>query len=69
MSEQEIIYISVIMQLVVDGKANLNNLSPGVRSFLEGAVSEYINNPEDEQSFMLYHYATTVFNANKEEMN
>jgi len=69
MSEQELIYISVIMQLVVEGKAQLSNLSPGIQSFLEGAVDNYLADPEDEQNFTLYHYATGVFNPNKEGMH
>jgi hypothetical protein len=69
MTENELVYISLIMQLLIDGKANLNNLSPGVKGFLEGVIKEHNRDPEEELNFNLYHYATVAFNQDKEGMN
>jgi len=69
MSEQELIYVSIIMQLVVDGKADLDGLSPGVKKFLEGVLEDYHRNPEDEYTHQLYHFATVTFNPEREKMH
>jgi len=69
MTNQEVVLISIILQLIVEGKANTNNLSPGVKEYLEGVVESFLEDPENEASAQLYHFATTVFNTNKKAMN
>jgi len=69
MTNQEITHVSIIMQLIIDGKANTDNLSPGVREYLEGVVESFLEDPENEANAYLYHFATTVFNTNKKAMN
>lgn len=69
MSEQEIIYISLIMQLIVDGKADTSKLSPGAQKFLDGCIENYLEDPEDSYNHHLYHYATVMLNPEKEKLH
>jgi hypothetical protein len=55
MTEQEAILISIILNMAVDGKCDLSQLSPNVAAFIEGTVEDYNEDPEESQ--VLYWYA------------
>jgi hypothetical protein len=55
MTEQEAILISIILNMAVDGKCDLSQLSPNVAAFVEGTVEDYNEDPEESQ--VLYWYA------------
>jgi hypothetical protein len=55
MTEQEAILISVILNMALDGKCDLSQLSPVVAEFVEGAVLDYYADPDDNE--VLYWYA------------
>lgn len=69
MSNERVLYISIILQLVVDGNADLSKLDPNVKALIDGAVGEYLENPDEEENQLLYHYATMTLNVDKEKMN
>jgi hypothetical protein len=55
MTEQEAILISIILNMAVDGKCDLSQLSPNVAAFVEGTVADYYQDPDDNE--VLYWYA------------
>ena len=55
MTEQEAILISIILNMAVDGKCDLSQLSPNVAAFIEGTLEDYYDDPEENQ--VLYWYA------------
>jgi len=55
MTEQEAILISIILNMAVDGKCDLKQLSPAIADFVEGAVTDYEEDPEENE--VLYWYA------------
>jgi len=56
-SESEVLMLSMILNLVVDGKSNLDNLSPYVRDYILGLVDEYETEVEQNEGDILYWYA------------
>jgi len=73
MTENELVYLSVIMQLVGDCKPDLTHLSPTIRAFILGVTeSKYeTSDPEesDEVTKRLYFYANEVLDFDKEKMH
>jgi hypothetical protein len=59
MNETECMLLSVILNLAVDGKADLSKLSPDVADFVEGSLEDY-QEESDEESEELYWYAHNV---------
>jgi len=55
MTEQDAILISIILNMAVDGKCDLSQLSPYVAEYVEGALEDYYDDPEENQ--VLYWYA------------
>jgi len=58
MTEQEAILISIILNMAIDGKCDLTQLSPHVAGFIEGTIEDYEEDPEENE--VLYWYAHTV---------
>jgi len=56
-SESEVLMLSMILNLVVDGKSNLDNLSPYVRDYILGLLDEYETEFEQDEGDILYWYA------------
>jgi predicted ATP-dependent protease len=73
MSDTELVYLSVIMQLVGECKPDLSQLSPSVRMFITGATEskfETVDPDEsDEVTKRLYFYANEVLDFDKEKLN
>jgi len=68
MTEQEAILISIILNMAVDGKCDLSQLSPNVAAFIEGAVEDYYDDPEDNE--VLYWYAhESLDNVSKRKLH
>jgi len=63
MTDNELVYISVILQLLKDGNADTSHLSPTVRSFIEGILLEYEGDPEDPVNELLYYAADTYLTS------
>ena len=59
-SESEVLMLSMILNLVVDGKSNLDNLSPYVKDYILGLVDEYETEVEQGEGDVLYWYAHTM---------
>jgi hypothetical protein len=59
-SESEVLMLSMILNLVVDGKANLANLSPHVKDYILGLLDEYETEVEQGEGDVLYWYAHTM---------
>lgn len=55
MTEQELIYISIILNMAVDGKCDLKQLSPAVAEFVEGAVKNYKGSTDKEKEVLYWH--------------
>jgi len=56
-SESEVLMLSMILNLVVDGKSNLDNLSPYVKDYVLGLLDEYEAEEEAGEGEILYWYA------------
>jgi len=69
MTENECVYVSVILQLIFDGEAKLGELSPAVKSFVEGIVDEFNLDPDDPYTKELYYAANTMLEFDKDKMN
>jgi len=54
MTEQEAILVSIILNMAVDGKCDLSQLSPNVADFIEGAVTDYYEDPEENKGVYWY---------------
>jgi hypothetical protein len=59
-SESEVLMLSMILNLVVDGKSNLDNLSPYVKDYILGLLEEYETEVEQGEGDVLYWYAHTL---------
>jgi hypothetical protein len=59
-SESEVLMLSMILNLVVDGKSNLDNLSPYVKDYVLGLLDEYETEVEQGEGDVLYWYAHTL---------
>ena len=55
MSEQECILLSIILNMAMEGKTDLNSLHPALAKFIEGTVEEYYEDEEDGN--LLYNFA------------
>ena len=64
MTDNEIIYVSVILQLLYEGKADTSTLSPTIKNFLQGIKDEYEEDPEDPMNIQLYHACNTMLESN-----
>ena len=60
MTDNELIYVSVILQLLYDGKADISPLSPAVQNFLKGIRDEYEEDPTDPLNIQLYYACNTM---------
>jgi hypothetical protein len=56
MTEEQAILISIILNMAVDGKCDLSQLSPNVAAFIEGTLEDY-NEEDPEERQVLYWYA------------
>jgi len=63
MTDNELIYVSVILQLLYDGKADTSPLSPTIRKFLQGIVEEYEEDPNDPMNKQLYYACNTMLES------
>jgi len=64
MTDNELIYVSVILQLLYEGKANTAPLSPTIRNFLKGITDEYEEDPHDPMNEQLYYACNTMLESN-----
>jgi hypothetical protein len=55
MSEEEAVLLSIILNMAIDGKADLSKIPPSLRCFVEGALEEYYEDVEENEK--VYHYA------------
>ena len=55
MTEDQALMVSIILNMAVDGKADLSQLSPHVADYIEGLVDEY--NEDTEKNADLYWFA------------
>ena len=69
MNEHECILLSIILNLAVDGKADLSELSPAVADYVETVVGEYELDKDDEGIKMLYWYAHSKLTEEKGILN
>jgi hypothetical protein len=60
MTDNELIYVSVILQLLYDGKADMSPLSPAIKNFLQGIIDEYEEDPTDPLNIQLYYACNTM---------
>jgi len=64
MTDNELIYVSVILQLLYDGKADTSPLSPTIKNFLQGIRDEYEEDPSDPMNEQLYYACNTMLESN-----
>ena len=64
MTDNELIYVSVILQLLYDGKADTSPLSPTIKKFLQGIMEEYEEDPTDPTNKQLYYACNTMLESN-----
>jgi len=64
MTDNELIYVSVILQLLYDGKADTSPLSPTIKNFLQGMIDEYEEDPNDPMNKQLYYACNTMLESN-----
>jgi len=64
MTDNELIYVSVILQLLYDGKADTSPLSPTMKNFFHGIRDEYEEDPSDPMNEQLYYACNTMLEAN-----
>ena len=60
MTEEEAVLLSVILNMAIDGKADLTKIPPSLRCFVEGALEEYYEDVEGNKK--VYHYAFETLN-------
>ena len=63
MTDNELIYVSVILQLLYEGKADTSPLSPTIRKFLQGITEEYEEDPSDPMNKQLYYACNTMLES------
>ena len=63
MTDNELIYVSVILQLLYDGKADTSSLSPTIKNFLQGIINEYEEDPTDPLNKQLYYACNTMLES------
>ena len=63
MTDNELIYVSVILQLLYDGKADTSPLSPTIKNFLQGIIEEYEDDPSDPLNEQLYYACNTMLES------
>jgi hypothetical protein len=63
MTDNELIYVSVILQLLYDGKADTSPLSPTIKKFLQGIIEEYEDDPSDPLNEQLYYACNTMLES------
>ena len=70
-SEACYVYCSIITQLITDGQANLNNLSPALRDWLETIRKNtgYEEPREGTAEYNLKYYANHYFPNDEEDLN
>lgn len=69
--EANYIYCSIIFQLITDGKADVEQLAPGLQAYLYSVIDN-VGEEEPEHGtpeYNLKYYANNYFVVNKEEMN
>jgi len=66
---KECIHISVILQLLYEGEANITQLAPAVQSYIKGLISEFEENPDDPNNQLLYYAANTMLEFDKEKLH
>lgn len=61
MSEDaQVLMLSVILNLVIDGEAKLEELSPGVAGYVQGILDDFAEDPDGELNQQLYWFAHTA---------
>lgn len=63
-TDNELIYVSVILQLLYEGKADTSPLSPTIKNFLQGIKDEYEEYPDDPMNEQLYYACNTMLESN-----
>lgn len=56
-NESNLIMLSVIMNMAIDGKTDLTALSPFVANYIKGVIEDYEASSEDPAHAQLYWYA------------
>lgn len=64
MDEKDYLLLSIVLNLALDGRANLANVSPAIAAFVRESISEYydaLDEPEEEEEAkQIYEYANSV---------
>jgi len=58
MNEQECVLLSIILNMAMEGRADLTSLHPALAQFIEGTVEEYYE--DEEGGDLLYNFAMEV---------
>jgi aspartyl aminopeptidase len=64
-----LLYISIILQLLNDGEADISDLSPAVKSFILGIQDEFEHTPEGDNKDQFYYAANTLLEVDKNKLN
>ena len=64
MTEDQAIMVSIILNMAVDGKTQLHQLSPHVADYIEGLVEEY--QLDTEKNADLYWFAHEALSQNSD---
>jgi hypothetical protein len=64
MDEKDYLLLSIALNLALDGRPNLNNVSPAIAAFVRESITEYmdaLDEPEEEEGAkQIYEYANSV---------
>jgi len=64
MDEKDYLLLSIALNLALDGRPNLNNVSPAIAAFVRESITEYmdaLDEPEEEEGAKQIHeYANSV---------
>jgi len=64
-----LMYISIILQLIYDGQADLEQISPNVLEFIMGIIETFEETPEGEEKELLYFAANKLLGIDKNKLN
>ena len=65
MSDQDSILVSIILNMCIDGKCDLESLSPPVADFIKGALEEYYEDEENNEMLYWYAHETLSLTSNR----
>jgi len=69
LQEEKLVLTSIIMQMSLFCKPDLDHLSPAIKDFLEGTMEEYADHEDEELVQRLVYYANEVLETDKESLH